>query len=112
VTQETLRVGAVHLGGVLSIKPGQRELELRFSDTGLDILAGQTGALLGRLAWAEVKSLELGHGRRGWLRRRTPELVIQTERGRASFELTGLTRAQLKEHVEPVLAYARDHAGQ
>ena len=61
------------------------------------------------LEWAEVQSVALPRGRRGLRPRRRPayELHVATGRGRASFELPGVTEEQLKDHLEPMLNRAR-----
>lgn len=105
---ETIRVTAVHLDGVRTIEAGERKLELRFSDDGLEILSTETGAVVGHLGWDEIRSLEVPRARRGLYRRGSPQLVVGTERGRATFELTDLTDEQVQEHLAPILARARD----
>jgi hypothetical protein len=106
---EALRLAAVHLGGIETLRAGERDLELRLSVTGLDVLKRTSGAAIGRLAWAEIESVEVSRPRRGLRagRRRPQELHVITERGKATFELPGLTPEQLTEHLEPMLARAR-----
>lgn len=106
-----LRIAAIHLGGIEALRAGEGDLELRISTAGLDVLKRSTGAAIGRLGWDEIKTVELPRARRG-LRpgRRVQELHIATGRGRASFELPGLTEGQLKEHLEPMLARTRGGA--
>jgi hypothetical protein len=105
---DALRVAAVHLGGIEALRAGERDLELRISSAGLDVLKRSSGAPIGRLAWAEVKEVDLPRGRRG-LRsgRRAYELHVATGQGRASFQLPGVTEEQLRDHLEPMLARAR-----
>lgn len=106
-----LRVAAVHLGGIESLRAGERDLELRISSAGLDVLKRSSGAPIGRLEWREVEDVDLSRSRPGLRRgRRAYELHVATGRGRASFQLPGVTEEQLKEHLEPMLARAR--AGQ
>jgi hypothetical protein len=107
---EALRVRAVHLGGIESLRGGERDLELRFSEDGMDVLKRSTGAAIGRLHWNEIESVELPRARRGLRggRRRTQELHVATDRGRASFQLPDLTEEQLRDYLEPMLARARD----
>jgi hypothetical protein len=106
---DALRVAAVHLGGIEALRAGERDLELRISAAGLDVLKRSSGAAIGRLEWAEVQSVALPRGRRGLRPRRRPayELHVATGRGRASFELPGVTEEQLKDHLEPMLTRAR-----
>ncbi len=105
---DALRVAAVHLGGIEALRAGERDLELRISSAGLDVLKRSSGAPIGRLEWAEIETVDLPRGRRG-LRpgRRVYELHVATGRGRASFQLPGVTEEQLRDHLEPMLARAR-----
>ena len=109
---EALRVAAVHLGGIEALRAGERDLELRISSAGLDVLKRSSGAPIGRLEWRDIETVELPRGRRG-LRpgRRAHELHVATGRGRASFQLPGVTEEQLKRHLKPMLARARASAG-
>jgi hypothetical protein len=102
---EALRLSAVHLNGIETLRHGDRDIELRLSDAGLDVLTRSTGAAIGRLEWREIESVELPPPRRG-LRagRRSRELHVSTGRGEAQFELPGLTDEELHEHLEPTLA--------
>jgi hypothetical protein len=108
-TSQALRVAAVHLGGIETVRPGQRDLELRFSDAGLDVLNSTSGATIGRLEWDEIEALELPRSRRRLRpgRRVAQELLVRTKRGQASFELPGLTEHELREHLAPMLARTR-----
>jgi len=101
-TPDALRLAAVHLGGIESLRAGERDLELRLSPAGLDVLKRSSGAAIGRLEWAEIQTVDLPRPRRG-LRARRQELHVATARGRASFELPELTDQQLHEHLEPML---------
>ncbi len=105
---DALRVAAVHLGGIEALRAGERDLELRISSAGLDVLKRSSGAPIGRLEWGEIETVDLPRGRRG-LRpgRRAYELHVATRRGRASFQLPGVTEEQLKDHLKPMLARAR-----
>jgi hypothetical protein len=106
LTPQALRVAAVHIGGIEALRAGERDIELRFSPAGLDVLKGSSGAAIGRLKWTEIQTVDFSRSRRGLRagRRRVQELHVGTERGQASFELPGLTEQQLKEHLEPMLA--------
>jgi hypothetical protein len=109
LTPQALRVAAVHIGGIEALRAGDRDIELRFSPAGLDVLKGSSGAAIGRLQWTEIQTVDFSRSRRGLRagRRRVQELHVGTERGQASFELPGLTEQQLKEHLEPMLARTR-----
>jgi hypothetical protein len=100
---DAVRLNAVHRAGIESLRAGERDLELRVTTTGVDVLKRSSGATIGRLDWTEVTQVELVRPRRG-LRRRAGELHVVTARGRASFELPGVTESQLDEHLEPMLA--------
>lgn len=109
---QALRVGAVHVSGIESLRNGESDLELRFSDAGLDLLKASSGAAIGRLLWSDIHGVEVASSRRG-LRpgRRAPELHVRAQSGRATFQLPGMTSEQVNEHLEPVLARLRDAAG-
>jgi hypothetical protein len=106
---QALRLAAVHLGGIETVRTGDRDIELRLSAAGLDVLRRSDGTAIGRLEWQEIQTIDLPRGRRGLRpgKRRVQELHVSTERGQASFELPGLTEAQVKEHLEPMLDRAR-----
>jgi hypothetical protein len=111
--REAVRIAAVHSGGIESLRAGEPDIELRFSDAGLDVLKRSTGAAIGRLEWSEIDSIELLPPRRGLRggRRKARTLHVETDRGRASFELHGLTEDQLSEYLQPLLERTRDGAG-
>jgi hypothetical protein len=104
-------MAAVHLSGIETVRAGERNIELRFSDAGLDVLNHDSGATIGRLTWDEIQALELPRSRRRLRpgRRAAPELVVRTERGQATFELPGLTEQELREHLAPM--FARTQSG-
>lgn len=110
---DALRIPAIHIGGIAALRAGERDIELRFSDAGLDVLKRSTGAPVGHLESSDISVAELRPPRRGLRagRRRAHELHVETARGRASFELPGLTQTQLKEHLEPLLARALANRG-
>jgi hypothetical protein len=104
---DAVRVRAVHRGGIEGLGPDEGALELRFSDSGLDILSADSDNVLGRLGWAEIQGLDLPHA--GGLRRRRrsdAQLVVRTSRGRASFEVPGLSEQELRSHLAPMVARA------
>jgi hypothetical protein len=108
-----LRLSAVHLGGIESLRNGESDLELRFSDAGLDLLKASNGAAIGRLPWSEIHGVEVASSRKG-LRpgRRVQELQVRAQSGRATFQLPGMTAEQVNEHLEPVLARLTDARSQ
>jgi hypothetical protein len=98
-----LRMPAVHQEGIEALRAGERDLELRVSADGLDVLKASTGATIGRLRWEEITEVRFDRPRRS-LRRRGQEMHVLTHRGRASFGLPDLTDEQRREHLEPLLA--------
>jgi len=102
---DAIRIAAIHVGGLEAVRAGERDLELRFSPAGLDVLRRSTGAPIGRLRWDQIRTVELPKRRRG-LRafRGAPELHVETDNGRASFELPGVNEQDLDEHLAPLLA--------
>ncbi len=106
-----LRLSAVHVRGIESLRDGETDLELRFSDAGLDLLKASSGATIGRLPWSEIHEVEVASSRpRRGLRSgaRVPELHVRAQSGRATFRLPGTTSEQVNEHLQPVLTRARD----
>ena len=110
-TPRAVRLPAVHLGGIESLASGEPDLELRFSDAGLDVLKGSSGAAIGRLQWSEIESVSFSRTRRGLRGRPRQELRVETIRGRASFQLPGMTDRRLREQLEPLLSQWRPGTG-
>jgi hypothetical protein len=107
---QALRLAAVHVSGIETLRQGDRDLELRLSDAGLDVLKRSSGAAIVRLEWSEIESIQVAPPKRGLrARRRGRELHVTTGRGQAQFELPGLTDEELHEHLEPALE--RLHGG-
>lgn len=96
-----LRVEAVHMGGIDSLRVGERDLEIRLSADGIDVLKRSTGAAIGHLLWGEVESVQTPRTRHGL--RRVQELHVDTGRGRASFELPGVSEEQLADELQPLI---------
>lgn len=105
---DAVRIAAVHVSGLEAVRAGERDLELRFSPAGLDVLKRSSGAPIGRLRWDQIRAVELPRRRRG-LRalRGAPELHVETDQGRASFELPGVSEEDLSEHLAPLLERSR-----
>jgi hypothetical protein len=100
-----LQVLAYHLGGVANLPTGRNELDLRLSESGLDILQPE-GEIIGRLHWNEIDSLEV-IAVRGRLRRQArtvSRIVVRTKHGDASFEVPGLSSEDLEARVEPLIS--------
>jgi hypothetical protein len=106
---QALRLSAVHVSGIESLRNGETDLELRFSDAGLDLLKASSGATIGRLLWSEIRDVDVTSPRRG-LRpgRRVQELHVRAQSGRATFQLPGMTSEQVNVHLKPVLRRVRD----
>jgi hypothetical protein len=101
---QALRLAAVHLSGIETLRQGDRDIELRLSEAGLDVLKRSNGAAIGRLEWREIETVQVPPPKRGLRgRRRGRELHVSTGRGQAQFELPGLTDTELREHLEPTL---------
>ncbi|HEY6523117.1 MAG TPA: hypothetical protein VIY10_05060 [Solirubrobacteraceae bacterium] len=105
---QAVRLSAVHVSGIESLRNGESDLELRFSDAGLDLLKASSGAAIGRLLWSEIHSVDVPSPRRG-LRpgRRVQELHVRAQSGQAVFQLPGMTSEQVNQHLEPALARLR-----
>ncbi len=105
---QALRLSAVHVSGIEALRNGESDLELRFSDAGLDLLKASSGGAIGRLLWSEIHGVDVASARRG-LRpgRRVQELRVRAQSGQATFQLPGMTSEQVNQHLEPVLARLR-----
>ena len=102
---DNLRVLAYHLGGVANLPTGRDGLDLRLSESGLDILQPE-GEIIGRLHWNEIDALEV-IAVRGRLRRQAraqSRIVVRTKHGDASFEIPGLSSEDLEARVEPLIS--------
>jgi hypothetical protein len=100
-----LLVEAVHVFGIETVPPGDRDIELRLADTGIDVRRPSTGSTIGRLRWDEVRSVALQRPRRGSSGvRRFAQLIAGTDRGEVTFELVGLSDEEITNHLEPLIA--------
>lgn len=99
---EAIRVSAVHLAGVRALSPGQGDLELRFSDVGLQVLRRDTREPVGTMPWSEVSSVVLP--RRVSLRWGAPRIVVAAAGAEARFSLPGLSARQVRDQLSPLLA--------
>ena len=100
-TPGALRVEAVHMGGIDSLRVGERDLEIRLSAEGIDVLKRSSGAAIGHLLWNEIDEVQTPRTRHGL--RRVQELHLDTPNGRASFELPGISEEQLAEELLPLI---------
>jgi hypothetical protein len=101
--QQVLRLAAVHLGGIANLEPAESGIELRLSEDGLDIARGPV-ELLGRLRWAEIRSLDVPPARGLRRRRRSggAQLVIRTRHGDATFEVPAASADELEAQLNPL----------
>jgi hypothetical protein len=100
---QVLRLAAVHLGGIANLEPAESGIQLRLSEDGLDIARGPV-ELLGRLRWAEIRSLDVPPAR-GLRRRRRgggAQLVIRTRHGDATFEVPMASAEELDAQLAPL----------
>jgi hypothetical protein len=103
---EPIRIPAVHVGGEPRLGAGEAELELRFTDHGLQILREADEATLARIAWQELRGLRVQIAKSRRLRRRGAEalLVVEAAAGGASFLVAGVTPDELRRHIVPARA--------
>jgi len=103
-----VRLAAVHLGGIANLEPGDVELQLLFSEVGLDIVKGQEEEPLGRLTWREIDTLQVAERGR-WRRRRAnaSQLVVRTPNGDASFQIPAVTSDELNELIRPLHGFMK-----
>jgi hypothetical protein len=100
-----LLVEAVHMFGIETVPPGDRDIELRLADTGIDVRRPSTGSTIGRVRWADVRTVVVQRPRRGpGGLRRPAQLLVSTERGEVTFELVGLSDEEITDHLEPLIA--------
>jgi hypothetical protein len=105
VAPPALLLEAVHVFGIETVPPGDRDIELRFADAGIDVRRPSTGNTIGRLRWAEVRSVVVQRPRRGAAGLRRPaQLLAGTDRGEVTFELVGLSDEEITDHLEPLIA--------
>ncbi len=98
--ESPVRVTGTHLGGIADLASPEPDVELWFSDEGLDIIRPSKEPL-GRLTWAELRALEVPDLRGRFARRRRTHayLVVRGHDGDASFEIPGITPEELRERL-------------
>ncbi len=105
IRQRALLLDAVHVFGIETLEPGDRDIELRLADIGIDVRKPSNSEMIGRLGWDEVRSLSIQRPRRGLPGRRRPALFVAgTDRGEVTFELPGVSDDEITELVEPMIA--------
>jgi hypothetical protein len=106
-----VRFEAVHLGGIANLAPSASDIQLLFTDDGLDILRGPDKSL-GRLPWDEIRSLEVPEvrGRRRRTRQQETQLVVRTEEGEATFRIPSLSPPELRDQIDPLMQHIEPSA--
>jgi len=99
----TLRLVAVHIGGIANLEPAEQGIALLLGENGLDIARGPD-ELLGRLRWPEIRSLDVSQPRGLRRRRRSgAHLIIRTRHGDATFEIPEASSEELETQLQPLL---------
>ncbi|MDQ6803384.1 MAG: hypothetical protein M3065_00110 [Actinomycetota bacterium] len=98
-----ISVGVIHLDGWPELE-GEGELELVFSEDGLQVTRAGDRDTLVSFTWSELRGVEVQPGRGRMRRRRAARLTLSTNRRRARFEARGVDPAELKERLAPALA--------
>jgi hypothetical protein len=100
---EPVSLKAVHMGGIANLRSGAGDIEMRFSEAGLDLTRADQP--LGRLTWREITAVETPSpgGRRRRRQRSDGTIVIRSANGSATFEIPGVTPEELQEHLAPWL---------
>jgi len=103
--EPALTLDAVHVFGIETLEPGDRDIALRLADVGIDVRKPSTGKTIGRLRWDEIRTVALQRPRRGLPGRRRPGLFVAgTERGEVTFELPSVSDDTITDHLEPLIA--------
>jgi hypothetical protein len=99
-----VRVAVVHLDGLSELDEDE-ELELRFTEDGLDVLRAPDEAALAHFAWSEIHGVEVQPGRARMLRRRgsSTRLILSATGRHARFEARGADPEELKQRLAPAL---------
>lgn len=100
-------IGVVHVDGLPKLD-GERGLELRFSERGLDVVRQGGGATLITFFWREIQGIDVRPGRGRMLRRSSGSRLILITTGRlARFDVRDEDHRELRERLEPALARIR-----
>jgi hypothetical protein len=106
--ERALLLDAVHVFGIETLEPGDRDIELRLADAGIDVRKPSTAETIGRLRWNEVRTVAVQRPRRGLPGRRRPAVFVAgTDRGEVTFELPGVSDDEITDHLEPLIARNR-----
>ncbi|HEX5194075.1 MAG TPA: glycosyltransferase [Solirubrobacteraceae bacterium] len=107
--EPTVLVDAVHVFGVEALKPGDRDIELRIADVGIDVRRRSTGETIGRMHWSEVRTVAVQRPRPAAPGRQPTLFVAGDDRGGMTFELLGVSEDEITDQLEPLIA--RNFAG-
>jgi hypothetical protein len=103
--ERALLLDAVHVFGIETLEPGDRDIELRLADAGIDVRKPSAAETIGRLRWNEVRTVAVQRPRRGLPGRRRPAVFVAgTDRGEVTFELPGVSDDEITDHLEPLIA--------
>jgi len=104
--ESSVKLNAIHIGGLAGLPKGAADLELQFSSTGFGIVRGAQP--LGRIGWNDITAIEIPTptGRRRRRQRADGTIVIRSRQGSATFEVPGISPEELGEHLGPLL---REH---
>jgi hypothetical protein len=99
-----LKFALVHLNGLAELDR-ESEIELRLTPVGLDVVPAGSDAAAVRLAWSEIRRLEVEPRRGGMLRRRGAgaRLTLTATDRRARFEAEGADSEELKSRLAVAL---------
>jgi len=99
-----VNVTVVHLDGLSELSELE-EVELRFTDDGLDVVRAPDEATLTHFTWSEINSVYVRPGRGRMLRRRGAgaRLILSATGRQARFEARGADAEELKQRLAPAL---------
>jgi hypothetical protein len=100
-----IRIPARHVDGIAQLD-GEPEVTLAFSEEGLEIIRGLSGARLVFYPWSELHGIQVRAGRRAVLRRRSvyPRVSVAAGGEEARFEVEGVDADWLEERLAPAVA--------
>lgn len=102
--------GVVHVDGLPELE-GEGDLELRFTEEGLDVVRESDGAAVARFARSELRSVRVQSGRGRMLRRHATQtrIIVSAAGRRARFDARDADPEDLKQRL--ALALAKLDAG-
>jgi hypothetical protein len=100
-------VGVVHLDGLAELE-GEGELELLFSEQGLEVIRAGDRTILVSFAWSELEDVGVQPVRGRMWRRRAPARVVVSAKGRqGTFEARDVEHEELTRRLAPAAAKIR-----